>query len=445
MLHTLSFRVTEIDKLQRATLVSLKDGAVPLKKKVPYDQLLPYTTSELHNSTSPPADDDTLPPADTSPPADECTSPSANDNPLLSPDNNTLPPAEESTSSPADESTSPVPPADDGTSPPPNDNTLPPPNDNTSLPTNDNTSPPPNDNTSLPPNENTSPPADNNTSPPPDEDTLPPPSFKHQKNPNNKKRSRKPKQILYSHANTKPDKLVPTILQDDYWLNDEHIDHAQWLTSKMFPHAKGLHSVLAFESRKPKVERGLEDFVQVILIGRNHWVTITNIGCESNKVKVYDSLYYLYAKLPESDRQKFHTSLASLLNTSLANMVIEWPSMVQQKGCSDCGLFALAVAVSLCNDDDPGLQAYDQRALRVHLALCFQCDEITSFPVKPSRHVVEVSAEETVDLFCHCRIPYSDGVFMVECSGCFNWFHRSCEKVPKTVTSKTSFYCKNCK
>ena len=33
MLLPHSFRVTEIDKMQRATLISLKDGAVPLKKK----------------------------------------------------------------------------------------------------------------------------------------------------------------------------------------------------------------------------------------------------------------------------------------------------------------------------------------------------------------------------------------------------------------------------
>ena len=161
---------------------------------------------------------------------------------------------------------------------------------------------------------------------------------------------------------------MSTTLQADYLLTDEHIDHGQWLTSKKFHGATGLHSVLAFESKTPKVEKK-EDFVQVINMGGNHWVTVTNIGCESNRIKVYDSLNYLYVKLPESDRQKFHTSLAALLNTSLADTVIEWPSMVQQKGCSDCGLFALAVIVSLCNGDDPGLQVYGQSVMSTFISL----------------------------------------------------------------------------
>ena len=155
---------------------------------------------------------------------------------------------------------------------------------------------------------------------------------------------------------------------------------------KKFPHAKGLHSVLAFESRKPKVERRLKDFVQVINICRNHWVTVSNIGCGENRIKVYDSLN---SNLPGSDREQFNAALASLLNTNFKNMVIEYPSMRKQEGSLDCGLFALTVAVSLCNGDDPGVQNYDQSAMRVHLAVCFQCGEISEFPVKKSRVVVK--------------------------------------------------------
>ena len=100
--------------------------------------------------------------------------------------------------------------------------------------------------------------------------------------------------------------------------------------------------MLAFESKSPKVEKGLKGFVQILNAGGSHWVTVTNIGCEENKIKVYDSLY---RKLSEDDEML----LAALLNTNFPNMVIEWPRMQKQEGTADCGLFAIAVAFSLCS------------------------------------------------------------------------------------------------
>ena len=82
--------------------------------------------------------------------------------------------------------------------------------------------------------------------------------------------------------------------------------------------------------------------------------------------------------------------------------------------------------------------------MREHLALCFDCEEISSFPVTSSSRHVRSGVEEDVELFCHCRLPYDDCVFMVECFKCKGWFHRSCDKVPKKVTAKTTFTCKKC-
>ena len=47
-LLSITIRVTEIDNMQKATLVPFKDNAAPLKK-VPCDQLRPYKRSELHD------------------------------------------------------------------------------------------------------------------------------------------------------------------------------------------------------------------------------------------------------------------------------------------------------------------------------------------------------------------------------------------------------------
>ena len=244
--------------------------------------------------------------------------------------------------------------------------------------------------------------------------------------------------ILHCAANANPEKLVSTILKNNYWLTDEHMDHGQWLISKQFPKMKGFHSVFAFEGKTPKVEKGLKDFVQIVNIGGNHWVTVTNIGCEENRIKVYDTLY---RSMSNTDKIK----LAALLNTSLESMVIEWPSLQIQEGDSDCGLFAMAIALALCIGQDPCQKAYDQSAMRVHLATCFHCEEIAVFPLSKVKCKRSKSVEVTEELFCHCRMPYKEGDFMIECSNCFQWFHRSCDKVPRTVGEQTNFHCMNCK
>ena len=179
-------------------------------------------------------------------------------------------------------------------------------------------------------------------------------------------------------------------------------------------------------------------------MGAQHWVTVSNIGCEENSVGVYDSLFMEESK---NDRQKFHSSVASLLDTSLPNMTINYPSMQKQQGYDDCGLFALAMAFSLLAGDDPSQLTYDQSCMREHLALCFQLNELAPFPVKPSgceQIQRKMTRTVTVELFCHCRKPDS-GTFMIECSACSGWFDRSCENVPRKLTKKTLFYCANCK
>ena len=175
-------------------------------------------------------------------------------------------------------------------------------------------------------------------------------------------------------------------------------------------------SQLAFQSKQPKADSGLQDFVQVLHLSGNHWVAATSIGCESNRVKVYDSLY---RELSNEHKEHLYTSLAAMLQTSKRNMIIDWPSMVQQSGTADCGMFALAVAISLCNGDDPSTQAYDQRVMRAHLALCFECGVcVLSFPVKKLSSNVTAKVEVTEELFCHCRMQYRKGQFMIECARC---------------------------
>ena len=55
--------------------------------------------------------------------------------------------------------------------------------------------------------------------------------------------------------------------------------------------------------------------------------------------------------------------------------------MTQQIGGSDCGLFSLAVATSLCFEQDPSSVEYDQSQLRPHLTSCFLRKSMSVFPL----------------------------------------------------------------
>ena len=112
-------------------------------------------------------------------------------------------------------------------------------------------------------------------------------------------------------------------------------------------------------------------------------------------------------------------SLAALLKWASDHMVVEWLKVKKQRGGSDCGLFAIAVAITLCNGDDPMMQDYDQGVMREHLALCFDCGEIAAFPALQSgrKKKAAKSKREREHLYCHCRMPYIEGSFMVQCQG----------------------------
>ena len=411
----------EIDEFQRVTLSPWKQNSKPLKKKVPYEQLQPYFTSELHAHEQP-HDGHSV-------------------KELLQPSEDIQPLSEDEIGV---------------TQQQPNDHDdfveeVPPPLKNIQ-PVNKMEAPPhPCDADSLeelPPMLDDLQPISNNgseTQPEPHDDDpveipLPLDNRKSQQPCNDTKR----KTILHSSASADPGKLVLSILKDGVWLTDEHVDHVQWLLSEQHSTVNGFHSVLAFEAENAKVAKGQKNFIQLLNMSGDHWVTVTNIGCRENHVKVYDSLYRQPPKCQKS-RDKFMACLAALLSTSQAEMLVEWPSLKRQKGCSDCGLFALAVAVSLCNGDDPSMQDYDQTVMREHLALCVDCRQMSVFPTKSASRNIGKSRQVIEPVFCNCRMPYAEGTFMIQCMKCQEWFHQKCENVPKSVSAETVFHCKACK
>ena len=125
------------------------------------------------------------------------------------------------------------------------------------------------------------------------------------------------------------------------------------------------------------------------------------------------------------------------------SMTLLWADIQKPRGSSDCGLFA--IATSLCFGELPQDCEWRQEEMRVHLSKCKEAGNISPFPKfnADRNHELYTSSEE-IELFCHCRQPHINNVFMIQCEKCLGWFHRGCEKVPENVTRNTLFLCKNC-
>ena len=129
------------------------------------------------------------------------------------------------------------------------------------------------------------------------------------------------------------------------------------------------------------------------------------------------------------------------------SITITHTSVQWQSGSSDCGLFALAFATSLCQGFDPANISYDQQQMRNHLLQCICRGNISAFPHRSlSRRATKMSRTRTeiVQVFCVCRLP-DNGETMIQCASCEEWFHRSCMSIPKKyINSQIVRYCNRC-
>ena len=128
------------------------------------------------------------------------------------------------------------------------------------------------------------------------------------------------------------------------WLSDNVINICQNLLRQQHPHIGGLQSTVLAENFSMEPQAG--EFVQILNVGGCHWITISTIGRPPSTVKVYDSL-------PMKLSSQTKKLIADLLMTREKSITIMHTSVQWQSGSSDCGLFVLAFATSLCQGFDP--------------------------------------------------------------------------------------------
>ena len=158
------------------------------------------------------------------------------------------------------------------------------------------------------------------------------------------------------------------------WLSDKHIHSVNELLKRQVPSQNGLqdtvvlYNCLSYNSR-------VQDFVQIVNIAQNHWVCISNKLSLPGIIEVYDSMPWYSINSLNLCKQA-----AAILKTSDSSFELNHVDVQRQCGSSDCALFTIAFATTLCMGGDPHNSSYDQAAMRLHLMRCFESQKMALFP-----------------------------------------------------------------
>ncbi len=115
-----------------------------------------------------------------------------------------------------------------------------------------------------------------------------------------------------------------------------------------------------------------------------------------------------------------------------------------QTNDKDCGVFAVAFAMALCNEMVPEELTFYQERMRGHLQFCLEDKLMRHFPSKHRNCSVKTLKTEIVPVFCKCRRQEKGE--MIECAKCEEWYHKTCTTVPDGAWSDDEFEwsCDDC-
>ena len=206
-------------------------------------------------------------------------------------------------------------------------------------------------------------------------------------------------------------------IENGKWLCDYIIHASQMLLKNTYPNVGGLQNPLLAVNFS--MEPCQKEFIQILNLNNNHWITVSTIGCSTSSINVYDSMH-----LKLSNELK--KVVADVMKSSSDEIVVKYCDVQWQKEGSDCGHFAIAFAISLCCGINPTTVRFEQEKMRPHLIKCLETKTCSMFPSNPIRKRAKyVEKCESISIYCSCRLP-NDGKPMVQCSQCLNWYHSAC-------------------
>ena len=233
------------------------------------------------------------------------------------------------------------------------------------------------------------------------------------------------------------DKMILSSQTD--WLNDTIINGAQSLLCSINEQSlQGFQNTLLGQGYLFRVlATDGRPFVQILHINNNHWVTVTDVGCEPGHVYIYDSMHQ-YITL------NCKKQICSFLKPRQKVLKFCFVNMQSQTDSSSCGLFAIAVATAITYGKDPSRCKWDVTSMRQHLLYSFENQKLEEFPTAGERSICQGSKITKIveeQIFCKCRAPNDSRLGMIQCAKCQEWYHLSCVSVPPRATGWTCTEC----
>lgn len=173
------------------------------------------------------------------------------------------------------------------------------------------------------------------------------------------------------------------------WLTDTIVDRAQNILAQQFSEIGSFQPVCVFVADKEQAEQlkpvSEGPWVQILQVNGNHWVTASNVQkTHTNTVQLYDTMFTHAGRKLTEQLAVLAVKPVGKVGT-LGVFTIQHINVQRQEGGNDCGLFAIAIATSLCFGHDPVGIKYTQSAMRQHLLSCLVADHLTPFPSRIRR------------------------------------------------------------
>ena len=176
-------------------------------------------------------------------------------------------------------------------------------------------------------------------------------------------------------------------IQSSGELADSELSAVQYMLKNRFPLLDGLRGTaeIAGYVASPCVS----EFVQIVYTGGGHWECMSNVGlAEQDNINIYDSIFTTTNEIAEEGTCRM------LMTQKRQRQVYKSEGAnLKQTGSVDCGLFAAAVATSVCFGTDPSSEAYEQEQMQPRLLHCLESEKMTPFPTTNGRafhHQVQV-------------------------------------------------------